>query len=262
MKKFFTFSLILLCLLSGCSITQGSNVETLKSWQFQFNESTNDFSIFFALLDQNDNYISADVDIDIRIVNENDEQVYSGTKSVVKDDFGVYTSQAAGEQYLANVRIPMSDIELGSAASGTVYLTVYKENIVRFDEVNCNALYCLPIEDVQLQCGGLPLELNIKDYFGKIESVIQINDVTYSFEKDYVPQLKITISGEKTYGSGGLGYDIISYKLYDDDDYMVDSGSIYLSSLSNGDKFKDDSIVFYDVIPGATYTLKIMEYDW
>lgn len=92
--------------------------------------------------------------------------------------------------------------------------------------------------------------------------MIQINDVTYSFEKDYVPQLKITISGEKTYGNAGSGYDIISYKLYDDDDYMVDSGGIYLSSLSNGDKFKDDSIVFYDAVPGETYTLKLMEYDW
>lgn len=32
---------------------------------------------------------------------------------------------------------------------------------------------------------------------------------------------------------------------------MVSSGQVYLgSALSKGDKFKDDSLVIYDVIPG------------
>ena len=102
-----------------------------------------------------------------------------------------YTSQAAGEQYLANVRIPVSDISPGTSSNGKVYLTVYKEDTVRFDEVNCDALYCLPIKDVQVVGDGLPLELNLKDYLGNIESIIQINEVSYSFEKEYLPQLKI-----------------------------------------------------------------------
>ena len=59
-----------------------------------------------------------------------------------------------------------------------------------------------------------------------------------------------------------MGYDIIIYKLYDDDGYMVGSGNIYLSALSEGDKFKDDSLVIYDVTPGTSYALKLMEYDW
>ena len=102
----------------------------------------------------------------------------------------------------------------------------------------------------------------MKDYFGNTESTIQINDVTYNFDKDYLPQLEITISGEKTYGTNGAGYDIISYKLYDSDDYMVDSGNVYLSSLSAGDKFKDSSIMIYDITPGMTYIIKFMEYNW
>lgn len=55
---------------------------------------------------------------------------------------------------------------------------------------------------------------------------------------------------------------MIDYKLYDSDDYIVDSGNIYLSGLSKGDKFRDDSIIIYDVIPGTTYVLKLTEYDW
>lgn len=260
-KAVFAISLLFLFLLYGCSVPQTTRIETLKGWSFQFNEGTNDFSLFFGLLDKNGDSVSAEVDVNIRIVNENNEEVYQGTKTVSKDDFAYYTSQAAGEQYLANVKIPASDISAGTSPNGKVYLTVYKSDIFRFDEVNCAALYCLPIKDIQLTCDALPLEVNIKDYFGNTESIIQINDVSYSFECDYFPRLEITVLGEKTYGSQSRGYDIISYKLYDDDGYMVDSGNIYLSALSKGDKFKDNSLVIYDVTPGTTYTLKLMEHD-
>lgn len=263
MKKIIlALSILLMFLLYGCSVPQTSSIETLKGWSFQFNEGTNDFSLFFGLLDINGDSVSAEVDVDIRIVNENDEEVYRGTKAVSKGDFDYYTSQAAGEQFLANVRIPISDISSGTSSNGTVYLTVYKTDIVRFDEVNCEALYCLPVKDVQLTCDSLPLELKVKDYLGNAESTIQVNDVSYNFESEYLPQLKITISGEKIYGAKNSGYDIISYKLYDGDGYMINSGNIYLRSLSMGDKFKDDSLVIYDITPGTSYTLKLLEYDW
>lgn len=59
-----------------------------------------------------------------------------------------------------------------------------------------------------------------------------------------------------------LSYDMISYKLYDSEEYMITSGDIYLDSLDEGDKFKDDSIVIYDITPGETYRLILSEYDW
>ncbi len=43
---------------------------------------------------------------------------------------------------------------------------------------------------------------------------------------------------------------------------MVDSGNIYLPSLSSGDKFKDDSVVIYDITPGESYTFKLSAYNW
>lgn len=260
-KTFFLLSFLLFIFLCSCSVVSQNNVETLKGWSFQFNEGTNDYSLFFGLLNQNGKSISADVDVDIRIVNDYDEEVYRGTKSVSKNDFSYYTSQASGEQYLANVRISQTDISSGSSVSGKVFFTVYKTNIVSFDEVNCDALYCLPIKDVRLTYDSLPLEFKMKDYFGNTESIIQINDVAYSFEKDYLPKLNITISGEKTYGTDSLGYDIIGYKLYDSDNYLIDSGNIYLRELDVGDKFKNDSLIIYDVTPGMTYELKLTEYD-
>ena len=244
---------------SGCG-SSASRVETLKSWSFQYNEGTSDYSLFFGLADKNDKLLSAGVDVDIRIVNDENEEVYTGTKSVSPDDFGCYTSRAAGEQYLANVRIPAAEIKAGKSESGKVYFTVYKGNALRFDEVNCDALYCLPIEEVQVTFDSFPLDLKMKDFMGGTASVIQIQGAEFKFDKDYIPKLTVTITGEKKSGSRDSGYDMISYKLYDSAGYLVDSGNIYLSSLSAGDKFKDNSVVIYDITPGESYTFRLSEY--
>ena len=268
MKKFSAVFLMLILIfkLCGCSLlpfgSTTADIETLKSWSFQYNEGTNDYSVFFALLTESDRYVSADVDVDIRIVNDNNEEVYRGTHSVTKNDFGYYSSQAAGEQYLANLKIPAADISAGTSANGKVYLTVHKDEALRFDEVNCEALYCLPVKDVQLTTEGLPKEINVKGYEGKVESTIRIEAVQYTYEKDFTSQLKITVLGIKTYGSANYSYDMVSYKIYDSNNYMVDSGNLYLTTLSINDKFKDDSIVVYDVVPGETYTIKFSEYSW
>ena len=51
---------------------------------------------------------------------------------------------SCGEQYLANVRTLCAEIKAGTSASGKVYFTVYKENAVQFDEVNCElCIACL-----------------------------------------------------------------------------------------------------------------------
>ena len=70
MKRFFLmWWLVIALLLSGCG-SSASRVETLKSWSFQYNEGTSDYSLFFGLADKNDKPLSAGVDVDIRIVND------------------------------------------------------------------------------------------------------------------------------------------------------------------------------------------------
>ena len=266
MKRIISlFLLIAMLSLCGCSsialsILESNDIETLKGWSFQYNEGTNDYSLFFGLLDKNDQYISAEVDVDVRIEDEDGNELYKATRSVSKRDFGNYTSQVAGEQFLANVHIKASEVAEGYSSSGTVYFRVYKENVVRFDEVNCKALYCLPTKDVTLQVEELPIELNFKGYDGEIQSKIRIDDVSYTFSSGIMPKLQVTISGTKIYGNATSGYDIISYKLYDSMGYMVASSSLYLELLDEGDKFKDDSITIYDIKPGEKYTLKLSEY--
>ena len=209
------FLLILLLSLCGCSmipnILSESRIETLKSWSFQYNSGTDDYSLFFALCDESDKYLSADVDVDIRIIDDNDNLLYGGTKSVLKSDFGYYSSKNDGEQFLANVRIKSSEIKEGTSVSGKVFLKVYKNDVVRFDEVNCTALFCLPIKDVSVVVEELPIEISVKGYDGKVESKIKIEEVSYSFDKSLMTQLKITIMGTKTFGRS-IGFLLSSVK--------------------------------------------------
>lgn len=280
-RTFYALLFLLLLLICGCGSSshtrtsdknktdktpkyETSRIETLTDWSFQFNKETYDYSLFFGLLDKNKESVSADVDVEIRIVNENGEEIYKGTKPVFKSDFDNYTSQAKGEQYLAELRIPAADILPGSSSDGTVYLTVYKNDTILFDEVNCNALYCLPVSDVNFIFDPLPLYINVKGFDKSTESTIQIDEISYSYEKEYIPQVTITISGTKIYGKSTSlpAYDRISYKLYDSGDYLVTSGSIFLDSLAQGDKFKNDSVVIYDITPGETYRFMLSESDW
>ena len=41
--------------------------------------------------------------------------------------------------------------------------------------------------------------------------------------------------------------------------YMVKSGTVYLDSLNSGDKFRDDSLILYDIVPGEKYELKFFD---
>lgn len=260
MKRLFSvIGFVIVLLLCSCG-TSTAHIETLKNWSFQYNKETDDYSLFFALVDKNDEPLWADVDVDIRIVNDENEEVYIGTKSVSNDNYGYYTSQIAGEQYLANVRIPSSELTAGKSSNGTVYFTVYKENKIAFSEAYCSALYCLPIADVTVDFDYFPLNINVKDYFGDVASVLQIQSAEYKFEKEYSPTLDIIIIGEKLSSNSSLYvYDEISYKLYDSDGYIVDSGNVYLDNLNTGDKFKSDPITIYDVTPGESYTFKLFE---
>ena len=262
MKKLLCLFLIV-PFLFGCStiskVLSNNDVETLKDWSFQYNSETDDYSLFFGLINGNNKYISADANVDIRIINDKDELIYSANRTISKEDFGYYQSIIYGKKYLANIRIPAEKVTKGKTRNGTIYFTVYSDAF-RFEEVSYS-VNSLLVADAHLNAANLPVELRCKDYRGNTTSKIKITEVQYEFEFEYSSCLKITVIGQKTYGNSNSDYEIVSYKLYDSEGYLIDFGNIYLRSLSNGDKFRDDSIIIRDVVPGETYTIRFFEYD-
>ena len=56
---------------------------------------------------------------------------------------------------------------------------------------------------------------------------------------------------------------MIDYQLCDGNGYVVDSGQILIDkALGTGDKFTDDSLTIYDLIPGETYVLTFQDGEW
>lgn len=46
------------------SHTISERIETMKGWSFQYNQGTDDYSLFFGLLDDEGEAVSANVDVD------------------------------------------------------------------------------------------------------------------------------------------------------------------------------------------------------
>ena len=243
-------------LLTACAGGSARNVETLKNWSFQDNQGTNDYSLFFALADKNGKHMAAEVDVDIRIVNKNEETVYEETKNVTEDDFGYYSRKDEEAVLMAEVRIPANEIQPGSSTEGTVYFTVYKGDYLGFDECNAPAIYCLPVKEITVQAEGLPQEVAVKDYMGKRSAVLRIDSVTCKTEDSLSgDSVTLEIAGQKLSGGESM-FDSFGYKVYDSTGYMVESGTVVLQSLSAGDKFKDNSILLFDLTPGECYQIK------
>lgn len=263
MRKLLIVIISSLLFLTGCSAI--GRVETMTGWSFQYNEGTNDYSLFFGLCDSAERYVSTSATVKIKIVNDNEEVVYEGTKEISKNDFGTYSSQIAGERYLADIRIAKSEIAEGSSANGKVYFSVSNSDEFSFDEVNCAAFGCLPTKDIEVNVGTLPIGLSQKDLWGSTESEITITNITYKYDAGSgYPSVRFEITGEKTFQrTNSSSNNIISYKIYDSKGFLIKSGHVYLdTSLSKGEKFKDDSLVIYDLTPGETYTFQLMSYEY
>lgn len=264
MKKFSVLFLTVLFmfLLSGCGGDPAAKVEKISDWSFQYNEGTQDYSLFFTFTDSADKEIAAEANVNVKIVDNDGNILYKGKRFVKEDDFSSYTNEIMGTHFMADLRIKESSLKPGTSTDGKVYFKVYNEEAFEFDECSSDIFFDLPIRDITIHAEGLPMELRQKNYDGSVSSKVRVDDVSYTVDKSMTPLVTVTISGEKTY-SGDMNFgDMFDYKLYDSDGYMVESGMVMLDQMDVGDKFKDDSIMFFELTPGETYTLKFSDTEY
>lgn len=257
---FLSLVLVLVVLSTGCS---GSRIESMSNWTFQYNSGMDDYSLFFAFEDKNKNEIAGNANVDIKILDNTDTVLYDKTVSITKDDFHHFSNEVKGEHYLAEIRIPKEEIKKGKSSEGTVRFKVYDKNI-EFNECICPNVYYLPIMDFAIEASQLPQEVVINGYTGAIATKLFIEDVEFVVEEGYSPLVNVIVTGKKTYADAYLnsGVDNFAYQVLDCDGYVVESGPLFLTGLNQGDKFKDDTIRLYDLIPGAQYTIKFTQNPW
>ena len=228
MKRWPAF-LACLLMVALCACTP-NRAETLEDWSFQYDETSETYSLFFALCDSAGRNISADAQVDVRIVNGDEETVYTGSHDI-------------------------HDISQGTSSEGTVFFTVSGSSFA-FDECSIEILDDLPLKAIDIRADQLPVELNIQDYGSASHSTIRIDEVSV-IQDEYLPdQAVIVLQGEKIRGSGT--YDSFDYKLYDSDEQLVDNGIVMLSGLSEGERFEDDSLMLFGLVPGERYTLRFI----
>lgn len=110
----------------------------------------------------------------------------------------------------------------------------------------------------------LPQTFSDYYYSGRISSSYTLTGFSYEtkyyeFSDDYTVYLYF--SGEKIYDSDGTGQSKsvkIGWKLYDEEGYVVDSGTAYTSSIAMGDKFKNQQDYVFDIKEPGNYVLEIL----
>ncbi len=105
----------------------------------------------------------------------------------------------------------------------------------------------------------LPQTIYYYSYSGSISSSCQVTDVHLEVSGD---DLKIYVSGKKTYDKNGSGQSSsckIGWKLYDANNNVIESGTIYTESLAMGEGFLDADDTAYNCIEaGSTYRLVLL----
>lgn len=234
-------------------------VETMSDWDFFYYDDFGKYVLVFELSDEDEEVLSSSGSVEIKIVNSDGVTVYNKSQAFTEKDFAEWTIDQTIEKYLASIYVAPSDITAGTSAEGKVYFTV-SGNDYYFEETVLDC-YDLPVKPITLTLPDLPKTVKENWSYG-VWTKTRIDEVTYKIDGD---SLYFYFSGEKTYdhsGDNGDSMCVFVWKLYDTDDYLVDSGSVYIDGLSVGDKFKNEEAYSWGKIkPGQEYKLVLTDSD-
>ena len=243
-----------------------SNVADSVSWisqrQIWHQDDEGRYVLVFCLLNNDEEEVAAPATVEIEIKNNSGDIVYSATKSITTSNYSTwYYNNGAVKKYQATIYIYDYEIAKGNADVGEIHFNVYNTGHFSFDTSTLN-INQLPVKPITILLPTLPTVINDYSYNGRIDSSVKITEITYEVSDD---DLYIYFTGEKTYDAEGTKYSQsckVGWKLYDSDEYIVDSGTFYSPNIAVGEKFKNEKEYAWDVIqPGETYTLVISNVD-
>ncbi len=242
--------------------TNANKVYYISQRQIWYEEDEKCHVLVFSLLDSSENELSTPAVVEIKIVNDKNEEVYSAVKVVKSSDFGTWSyNNGAVKKYQASIKIYDNEIKGGKVDTGDIYFTVYNTGYFSFDESTLS-VNDLPVMPTTIILPTLPETIHDYTYSGKTDSSVKITNITYEISGD---DLYIYFTGEKTHDAEGNKYSQsckVGWKLYDSEGYIVDSGTFYSPNIAVGEKFRNEKEYAWDVIePGETYTLVISNVD-
>ena len=237
-----------------------SELTYISDRRVQYNEADEQYVIFFGLQDQNKNYMDGSGTAEITIKDSNGNILYSQNILFTSSDFTSWTNTTwDNSRYLCGLFIDRSDIQGSTSTSGTLSLKVIMNDGVWFDAYNCS-ISSLPEKSVHIVLPTLPTEVAYNSY--DCVNILTIKNITYTSSLNYDGSASVTFtilvtltakSSDKNESSSTQ----IGYKLYDSDGVVVDSGTIYVTPLAEGETARETENI-YDLNPNETYTLVLM----
>ncbi len=237
-------------------------VQYLSERQIWHDDDEGCYILVFAFEDKNEKQLSAPAVVDIRIVNDANETVYTATKLVKSSDFGTWTyNNGATKKYQASIRIYDNELTKGKDGDGDIYFTVHNDGYFSFSESKLS-MSDLPKLGINLKLPAIPATIHHRySYDNSIRYSVKITELTYKI--DSTGYLNLYFSGEKTYDEEGNKYSracTVGWKLYDDEGYVVDSGTFYSTQIAVGEKFRNERMYTgFTPTLGKTYTLVILD---
>ena len=247
-------------------VIDGVAVEYLTDREFVYDEDTDEYILRFGLTSSASKYLSTYGRLSVRIVNNDDNLVYSTTYDLTPDDFTNWSNLYV-TKYLFSMRIPAADITEGETKNGKVYIKLvtpwceFNEGYVSVSNLPKHSV----VDDCSLELSETPREL-INYYYAEVpDTKFRVDNITYEFEEnsDGTVDLILYFSGEKTYDNDGDNYSsycYVDYKIYDAEGYVVESGYTHSDSLKVGEKQKNIKETIYSLAPGA-YKLELLNRD-
>ncbi len=257
MKKavsMITCVLLMLCLFSGCEDMK----EPVAMREWYFDENKEDFAMYFGILNYNEEYIYADVEAEITIINNNEEIVYNKKKALTEADFGSHEDEYENDiEYLARIPIPRSEVLEGTCAEGNVRLQIYQNGKKLFPAVYDTA-YSLPKLKAKVKCDQLPKRIVSSGYYQNSDSELLLTEFSYENDKTF-DQVNVTLKGEIV-REGDTFLDWYYAKIYDSTGKLADSVQLSYEGFKEGMGY-ETTFSLYNLTPGEEYTLEFEEYN-
>ena len=248
-------------------VIDGVAVEYLTDREFVYDKDTDEYILRFGLTSSASKYLSTYGRLSMRIVNNDNDVVYSTIYDLTPDDFTNWSNLYV-TKYLFSMRIPAADIIEGKTEKGKVYIKLvtpwceFNEGYISVSNLPKHSI----VDDCSLELPETPRELIDYNYSGLLaDSKFRVDNITYEFVENYdgTVDLILYFSGEKIYDDNGDNYSSychMDYKLYDAEGYVAASGYALSDKLKTGEKQKNIKDTIYYLEPG-TYKLELLDRD-
>ena len=165
------------------AFSQGKANELVLRYIGKGNAQSEDgkITLFFGFSDEDENELWINANVDVKIVNDDNETVYTGNYDITESDFSTWSNVIRGEMYLASIVIDESNITKGNTKNGTVTLNVTTKSYgLTFEDYNFD-IDCLPYNAPSSNCNvtlpQLPLTVNEYNWNGEVMSTVRIDSI-------------------------------------------------------------------------------------